>query len=105
MKKNPEIQNRIGVPQSIHFWKNANLAFKSATYDPKGFNEGYDLPIQSYGTLPLNNDFEAASKEAFITILPNIANLISLSEDLTIRIKLLNLWSSWVNTVFIDYLY
>jgi hypothetical protein len=40
-----------------------------------------------------------------MTIFPNIANLISFKEDRTILIRLLNLWSYWVKTVFIDSLY
>lgn len=91
VKKNPEIQKVIGLPQSIHFWKKANLALRSDTQEPKGFNEGYDFPIHNSGTLPLNNDFDAAYNEGFITILPNIASLMSFSEDLTILMRLLNL--------------
>lgn len=105
VKKKPDNQNITGDPKSIHFWKNANLAFKSATYDPNGFNEGYDLLIHNYGTFPLNNDFEAAYKDEFITILPNNANLISFKELLTILISPLNLCNYCVKTVFIDSLY
>ena len=46
--------------KSIHFWKNESLALRSPIYEPKGFNEGYDLPIHNSGTLPLNRAFEAA---------------------------------------------
>lgn len=74
-------------------------------YEPRGLREGYDLPIQSSGTLPLNNALEAAYKEEFITILPNNASSISFNEDLTILMSPLNLCNSCVNTVFIDSLY
>ena len=60
MKKNPESQYEVGFPKSIHFWKNESLALRSPIYEPKGFNEGYDLPIHNSGTLPLNRAFEAA---------------------------------------------
>jgi len=45
---------------STHLWKNSRRSFKLATYEPRGFNDGYDLAIQSSGTFPLNKDFEAA---------------------------------------------
>ena len=40
VKKNPEIQKTTGLPTSIHLWKNANLALRSATYEAKGLREG-----------------------------------------------------------------
>jgi len=91
VKKKPDNQKDGGIPQSIHFWKNDNLVFKSIIYEPRGLSDGYDLPIHNYGTLPLNNALDAPYRAEFITILPNNANLISFNELLTILINPLNL--------------
>jgi hypothetical protein len=94
VKKNPESQKTVGLPCSIHFWKNVSLDFRSDTYDPNGLSDGYDLLIHNSGTLPLNSDLEAAYSDKFITIFPIIASFISLSDDRTILTRLLNLCSS-----------
>jgi len=55
--------------------------------------------------LPLNSDFEAAYRGAFMTILPIIAKRRSLREERTILIRPLKRCSYCVRTVFIDSLY
>ena len=40
-KKNPEIQNTVGIPLSTQSWMKWTLANRSVTQEASGFRDGY----------------------------------------------------------------